>query len=261
MSFWSGADNKNPVMKAAPSETDVQARINKHSSKLKLFNYTADEISKYVTELKDGIIDYAEVLHKYNVKQLITMPPVAELLDYGTGSSAVDIWTMLPKQYEPNADLIKTAREKGCEIWTYNCLVQDSYSPKFLLDYPLINYRIHPGFINYALDVDGFLYWRIDNYQNLTDPWTSLSDATEGTVWNGDGILFYPGEDVGLNDTFVPSLRAKAIRDGFEDYELCVAAGITVDEVSVIASSFSNWTQDNNVLLTNRNILGNKYTN
>lgn len=258
--FWSGADNKNPTMKAAPSETDVQTRINAHSSKLRLFNYTADEVGKYLTELKDGIIDYAKVLHKYNIKQLITMPPVAELLDDGTGSSAVDIWTMLPKQYTTNTEMIAAAREKGCEIWTYNCLVQDSYSPKFLLDYPLINYRIHPGFINYALDVDGFLYWSIDNYGSLTDPWTSLNDTTEGNVWNGDGILFYPGEAVGLADTFVPSLRAKAIRDGFEDYELCAAAGINIDDVSSIASSFSDWTQDKNVLLDGRKVLGNKYT-
>ena len=257
--FWSGADNKNPIMKDAPSEEEVESRINLHSSKLKLFNYTADEINDFALDLKDGIINYAKVLHKYNVKQLITIPPVAELMDDGDGNPAVDIWTILPKHYDSNIELIEQAREKGCEIWTYNCLAQDKYSPKFLLDYPLINYRIHPGFINYSLDIDGFLYWSIDDYENLTDPWTSLSDATEGTVYNGDGILFYPGEDVGLENTFVPSLRAKAIRDGFEDYELCVAAGVNVNDISAIATGFSNWTQDKDVLLNGRTALGNGY--
>jgi len=260
LSFWSGADNKNPEMSEAPSESGIQERINLHSSKLKLFNYTADEIINYVDILKDEIIDYAKVLHKYNVKQLITIPPVTDLLDDGTGNPAVDIWTILPKDYDANAELIGSAREKGCEIWTYNCLAQDKYAPKFLLDYPLINYRIHPGFINYALDVDGFLYWSIDNYGSLADPWTSLNDETEGTVYNGEGILFYPGEDVGLPDTFVPSLRAKAIRDGFEDYELCEAAGINSNEISSIATGFTEWTQDKNVLLSNRTTLGNEYS-
>lgn len=259
LGFWSGADNKNPVMSDAPDETEIQSRINLHSSKLKLFNYTADEIDDYVDQLEDGIINYAKVLHKYNIKQLITMTPVAKLLENETGSSAVDIWTVLPKFYDTNIELIESAREKGCEIWTYNCLAQDKYSPKFLLDYPLINYRIHPGFINYSLGVEGFLYWSIDNYENLSDPWTSLNDETEGNVYNGDGILFYPGEDVGLEGTFVPSLRAKAIRDGFEDYELCAAANVSVDDVSSIASGFSQWNQDKDVLLSGRTTLGNEY--
>lgn len=258
--LWSGADNENPTMQEAPSDAKIQERISLHSSKLKLFNYTADEINDYVDVLKDGIISYAKALHKFNVKQLITIPPVEDLLDDGTGNPAVDIWTILPKHYSANIELIGKAREKGCEIWTYNCLAQDKYSPKFLLDYPLINYRIHPGFINYALDVDGFLYWSIDNYGELSDPWTSLNDETEGTVYNGDGILFYPGEDVGLENTFVPSLRAKAIRDGFEDYELCAAAGVDTADVSAIATDFSQWTQDKNVFLNGRTSLGNGHS-
>ena len=171
---------------------------------------------------------------------------------------------MLPKQFENATDNITLAREKGCEIWTYNCLVQDSYSPKWLLDYKLINYRIHPGFINYYNDVDGFLFWSVANYGKLEDPWVRLNDNLSGEVWNGDGILFYPSEDIGIENSFVPSLRAKAIRDGFEDYELCFALeeqGINSKfYVKEIATDFYNWTQDSEVLMSNRKILGNSVT-
>ena len=138
-------------------------------------------------------------------------------------------------------------------------MVQDNYSPKWLLDYPLIDYRIHPGFINYSIDADGFLFWVIDNWNTVGDPWSSL-DMT----YNGDGLLFYPGSDVGLDDTFVPSLRVKAIRDGFEDYELCVAAnakGVEVKEkISAIATDFTNWTQNSKILLEKRVSLGEAFS-
>lgn len=259
--FWSGADIINSTMKAPPTVSEVANKKAKFYQQLNLFAYTADEIGGK-TALYDRIIEYAQVLHQGGVKQLITMPPVPELFDdgLGTGRSAVDIWVMLPKQFMASTQNIAAARQKECEIWTYNCLVQDMYSPKFLLDYELINYRIHPGFINYYNDVDGFLYWSVAGYGNLEDPWLRLSDKTTGEVWNGDGILFYPSEDVGITDSFVPSMRAKAIRDGFEDYELCVAVGNlggnVKDYVKEIATSFSDWTQQGSVLLDNRKILG-----
>jgi len=262
LAFWSGADLSNPNMKAPPTASAVSEKKAKFYEKLNLFSYTADEIGGK-TDLYDDIVEYAKSLHQGGVKQLITMSPVPELLaddGLGTGRSAVDIWVMLPKQFENATDNITLAREKGCEIWTYNCLVQDSYSPKWLLDYKLINYRIHPGFINYYNDVDGFMFWSVANYNKLVDPWKRLNDNLSGEVWNGDGILFYPSEDIGIENSFVPSLRVKAIRDGFEDYELCSALeeqGINSKlYVKEIATDFYNWTQDSEVLMSNRKILG-----
>jgi len=257
LGFWSGASLYNPIMKAAPSVDSVKKEIAKHNSNLNLFNYSADEISG-APQLHGQIKEYAQALHKAGTKQLITMPPTEDLLDdgLGTGQAAVDIWVVMAKQYDSEIELIKKAKEKGCEIWTYTCMVQDSYAPKYLLDYPLLNHRIQPGFINYSLKSDGFLFWCIDNWTTVSDPWVSL-DMT----YNGDGILFYPGDDVGLYNTFVPSLRAKAIRDGFEDYGLCAAikkkGGKVGEYISKIASDFSNWTQDKDVLLAERKNLGN----
>ncbi len=254
--FWSGSDMDDKTMKkAAPTVEAVKEKVKKHYNKLNLFAYTADEISG--ASFHQGIIEYAQALHQGGVKQLIVMTPEPELLDdgLGTGQPAVDIFVVLPKQYDDNTEKINMAREKGCEIWTYNCLLHDSYSPKWLLHYPLIDYRIQPGFINYAIDADGFLFWVVDNWTTVGDPWVSLD-----MNYTGDGILFYPSEDVGIYDTFIPSLRVKAIRDGFEDYELCTAikkAGGKVEEYTkTIATSFSDWTQDGQVLWDARIKLG-----
>lgn len=253
LGFWSNADiNNTDKMEPAPTVDEVTAKKAKQYQKLNQFAYTADEIGGS-DNLNGRIIEYAQALHKAGVKQLITMPPTESLLDDGLGNNqaAVDIWVMLPKQFDSNTELIEKARsKKDAEIWTYNCLVQDTYSPKYLLDYPLIDFRIQPGFINYAIDAEGFLFWVIDNWNTVGDPWESLDMR-----FNGDGILFYPGEDVGLDNTFVPSLRAKAIRDGFEDYELLKALeekqGKKLD-TSKVATNFSSWTQDANTLITER---------
>lgn len=257
--FWGNVDiNNTDKMKPAPEVSKVKSNMEKHFDKLNRFAYTADEIGG-ATNLYSRIKEYGVALHQGGAKQLITMPPVDELLNGDDGKSAVDIWVMLPKQFDSHTETIAKAREMGCEIWTYNCLVQDNYSPKWLLDYPLIDFRIQPGFINYSIDADGFLFWVIDNWNTVGDPWKSL-DMT----YNGDGILFYPGSDIGVDDIFVPSLRVKAIRDGFEDYELCAAieaeGGNVKEHISAIAKDFTNWTQDSKVLLEKRLSLGETFS-
>lgn len=258
--FWSGADiDTGTVINPAPTVDAVTEKLAKFFDKLNLFAYTFDEI--YGKEyLYSDIIEYAKVLHTAGTKQLVTMPPIPELMDDGLGSgqSAVDIWVMLPKQYDDSrfAETIAEARAKGDEIWTYNCLSQDSYSPKMLLDYPLLCYRLQPGFINYSLDIDGFLYWRLDNY-NAENPW-HFASSTE--TFNADGTLFYPSESAGIANSYLSSVRAKALRDGFEDYELCCAIeklNSTKVDTSAIATSFSNWTKDKQVLLEERANLAN----
>ena len=253
--FWSGADiDTGTVLTPAPTVEAITQKITKFFNKLNLFAYTFDEI--YGKEYLYGdIIDYAKALHTAGAKQLVTMPPIPELMDdgLGTGQSAVDIWVMLPKQYDDSrfAETIAEARAKGDEIWSYNCLSQDNYSPKMLLDYPLICYRLQPGFINYSLDIDGFLYWRIDNYK-AENQW-HISSSVE--TFNADGILFYPSESAGISKSYLSSVRAKALRDGFEDYELCCAIeslNSTKVDTSAIATSFSDWTKDKQVLLEER---------
>ena len=259
--FWSGADiTTGTVLNPAPTAQAVKTKLEKYFDKLNLFAYSFDEIYG-ITDIYGDVIEYAKSLHTAGAKQLVTMPPVAELMDdgLGNGRSAVDIWVMLPKQFDDSrfTENIALARQKGDDIWSYNCLSQDKFSPKMLLDYPLLCYRIQPGFINYAMDISGFLYWRVDNYK--TDALTFAAGAKE--TFNADGVLFYPSELAGFEKSYLSSVRAKALRDGFEDYELCCAiealnSDVKVD-TSAVATSFRDWTKDKQVLLNERINLGN----
>ena len=97
----------------------------------------------------------------------------------------------------------------------------------------------------------------------LEDPWTCLGESSLGALYNGDGILFYPGDDVGLIDSYAPSIRAKAIRDGLQDYELCKALeamgkeDLAREYAEMIGPDFSNWETNADNIIAKRNELGN----
>ena len=113
-------------------------------------------------------------LHAVGVDQLITMPPLPDLYDdgSGTGRSAVDVWVLLPKLYDQYQSNVQYVQGKGDKTWSYNCCEQDDYSPKWLLDFDPINYRVQPGFINESLGLNGLLYWRVDWW--TSDPWNNV---------------------------------------------------------------------------------------
>ena len=264
VSFWSGANESTLTMNAAPKLEKVQEAVAKRYSKLPAYAYTADEISG-ITALYEPLKEWARVLHAANVNQLVVMAPEEELFDdgSGTGRSAVDIWVILPRQYTEYEELIRKAQAKGDQVWSYNCLVQDSFSPKWQLDYSLSNFRIQPGFINYSLDLDGYLYWLVDNWKTLEDPWTCVGEDGFGYLYNGDGNLFYPGDDVGLYDSYAPSIRAKAIRDGLQDYELLTAIEklgqeeLAREYAEMLGKDFENWEQSGDRIIEKRIELGN----
>src|SRR5690606_26710671 len=115
----------------------------------------------------------------------------------GSGRSAVDTWVVLPKQYDANPGLVNQALQKGDEVWSYNALMQDQYSPKWQVDYAPINFRIQPGFINQSLGLSGLLYWKIDEWP--ADPWNNVQNMNIGGYgYRGEGMLVYPGAQVGI---------------------------------------------------------------
>lgn len=257
--FWSGADIREKSMKPAPKTEDILSAKLQHDSRLDTYIYSSDEIGGHA-DLDESIREWARAIHAANVKHLITMPPRQELMDDGTGRPAVDIWVMLPFQIMDNADAIKTARDAGCEIWSYTCCCQDDYSPKWLFDYSLLEHRILPGFMNYSMDIDGYLYWRVDWFTK--NPWEDPYATVDGLLLQGDGCLMYPGEDCGLEGMLLPSMRMKVIRDGLEDYEYCKVYESLVGKEQaktishLVSTSFSQWSRDENKLISARQQLG-----
>jgi hypothetical protein len=228
LGFSSGAYWANPKMSQPPTPEEIRQRAAQHQTDLYLYDYTADEIGGK-PELYDTIKAWARNLHAAGIPNLITITPTPELLDDGSGSgrSAVDIWVLLPVMYDRAPGMVEQVLAKGDQVWSYEALVQDDYSPKWELDFSPINYRIVPGFINQSLGLSGYLYWQADRW-NEKDPWNEIGywvtphDLPAGKepeeAYPGEGQLAYPGAQVGL-DSIVPSMRMKWYRDGADDYE------------------------------------------
>ena len=164
--------------------------------------------------------EWARNLHEAGVRQLVTMPPDPALYTDGGGGAGVDIWGILPKQYDAaEVDDLRRA-DFGMEVWSYTAVAQDDYSPKWLIDYGPLDFRLFPGFINQSMGFTGTLYWRVDEWGE--DPW-AVANPFEGN-YPGDGMFVYPGEQVGMPDGAAPSIRLKWLRDGVEDYDYIAMA-------------------------------------
>jgi hypothetical protein len=168
---------------------------------------------------------------------------------------------MLPLMYNNNKAAVETVLKKGDAAWSYNTLVQDSYSPKWLIDFDPINFRIQPGFINQSLNLTGLLYWRVDKWPS--DAWNNVNNTGTYSSANypGEGMLVYPGKQVGV-DGVVASMRLKWIRDGVDDYEYVqMLKNIGREDVAMklsrsVASDWTNWTRDHAALESAREQIG-----
>jgi hypothetical protein len=263
LGFWSGADHKTCTLSPAPSVDSIRTEMARHQPELQLYNFTADEIDDCVG-VHSSVREWGRNLHLAGaVQNLVVTVPNPALFDDGTGSgrSAVDIWVVLPRHYDEYISLVRQAQAKGDAIWSYNALVQDDYSPKWLIDYSPINFRIMSGFINQRLGLEGMLYWRIDRWQS--DPWNEINNAGRFGSHNypGEGMLVYPGEPVGLPGSVVASMRLKWLRDGVDDFDYVELLKLRGQEewalavVGAIAPDWANWTRDIGALETTRTAL------
>jgi hypothetical protein len=258
LGFWSGADGTNCLINSPPSVATIQAAVAQHEPDLPLYAYTADEINP-CPNVFETLKGWARNLHAAGVDNLVTMAPVPELYDdgSGTGRSAVDIWVILPKMYDWSPSRVQYCLDKGDEAWSYNCLIQDDYSPKWEIDFAPLNYRIQPGFINQSLDMTGVLYWRADLW--TTSPWTNVEGY--GPSYPGEGMLLYPGSYVGLSGG-IASMRLKWMRDGIDDFDYVemlkqIGLGDWALQVSrSVGADWSNWTRDPAQLEAARRTLG-----
>ncbi|MEH2107245.1 DUF4091 domain-containing protein [Nostoc sp.] len=266
--FWSGANVSTCKMAPAPSLNKIKTTAAKHESGLFLYTRYADEIDNCPNLIKP-VKQWAQNFHQAGIATALAMTPTPALYDdgSGTGRSAIDIWVVLPESYDEAPKQISEVLQKGDKVWSYNALVQDGYSPKWQIDFEPINYRIHPGFISQSLGLTGILYWRVDLWTK--DPWKDVQTySQEKDYYPGEGMLFYPGKQVGLKGV-VPSMRLKWIREGVEDYEYLE---IFKSRVGVahrryhqewglrlarrVGLDWKNWTRDPNLLESVRRQLG-----
>jgi Domain of unknown function (DUF4091) len=262
--FWSGANYKTCAMTSSPSVDTIRSAAAKHQSDLFLYVRYADEIDncQNLDDLVKKTKEWAKNIHQVGVSTAMAITPNPALYDdgSGTGRSAVDIWIVLPKMYDADPKRISEVLQKGDKVWFYNALVQDGYSPKWQIDFEPINYRIVQGFINHSLGLTGILYWQVDLWTN--DPWKNVESYSEGKRhYPGEGMLFYPGEQVGIRG-IVPSMRVKWLREGVEDYEYIeILKGLgrlnwAIEVSRKVALDWKHWTRDPSVLESTRRKLG-----
>ncbi len=259
---FSGADVGRCAMSPAPSVNQFKALAASQQKGLMLYDYSADEIG-HCTNLYPTIKQWAANMHQAGIKNLISMSPTPALYDDGTGSgrSAVDIWVLLPLMYNNNKAHVADVLKKGDSVWSYNTLVQDAYSPKWLIDFPPVNFRIQPGFLSQSLNLTGLLYWRVDKWPS--DAWNNVNNAGTYSSANypGEGMLVYPGQPVGVKGV-VASMRLKWLRDGVEDFDYVQIlkdlgkSDLALQVSRSVGSDWTNWTRDSNAIEAARLKLG-----
>lgn len=249
-------------MAPAPSVTQYKALAAAQQPGLMLYSYSADEIG-HCSNLYPTIKEWARNMHQAGVKNLISMSPTPALYDdgSGTGRSAVDIWVLLPVMYNNSKQQVQQVLKKGDSVWSYNTLVQDAYSPKWLIDFDPVNFRIQPGFLSQSLNLTGMLYWRVDRWGS--DPWNNVNNAGTFSSANypGEGMLVYPGQQVGIKGV-VASMRLKWLRDGVQDYDyvqILKQLGKEDQAMEIaksVAPDWTNWTRDADKIEAARKKLG-----
>ncbi|MBI3856588.1 MAG: DUF4091 domain-containing protein [Planctomycetes bacterium] len=175
------------------------------------------------------------------LKILCTEQPVPQEAAWGTLVGSVDIWVPLWPLFDEKS--VAERQQAGEEVWSYTALCQGKAgedTPFWQLDFPLLNYRI-PAWTSRRYGLTGLLYWTVV-YWPEGDTW--MNPLTYKKQYNGEGSLFYPGTDAGI-DGPVASMRLKALRDGLEDYEYLVLAGDAgAAKAAALAKSWTKWETD-----------------
>jgi hypothetical protein len=260
LGFWSGADRLHCTMSSPPSVDVLRAAVATHLDTLQLHNDTADEISQ-CPNLYPKVRAWARRLHAVGVDQKVTIPPVKQLLYDGAGGLGVDIFSLLPLQFQTlDARMRKAVLQRGGQFWSYQALVQGTHTPSWELDFPGANYRILPGFLNARMGVRGVQYWAVDNWQH--NPWRNIdfNISSSGPSYPGEGTLVYPGGPAGVVGV-VPSIRLAWIRQGIDDFGYVqllrnLGQGALANRIiDPAAHSWTQWTRNPQVLADVRNQL------
>lgn len=261
--FWGNANRNTCTMDPPPTEAQIVSASRLYPPDLALHMYPADEIDP-CRNLFKTVRQWAANMHAADprIRNLVTVSPTPALYDDGRGTarSAVDIWTLLPSAYEAARRQVLSVQAKGDDVWSYTALVQDSYSPKWEIDFAPINYRIQPGFISQSLGLTGILYWRVDLWSRA--PWEDMHGfSIDGNFYPGEGMLVYPARQVD-EGSVLPSMRLKWIREGVDDYEYIAIlkrlgrGDWALNRARRVGADWRNWTRDPAVLESVRHELG-----
>lgn len=184
-------------------------------SELEEEGYFSDKTEEYRKRVEDTLLNIPNLLTTYYTPEYfeddeLTYCPLFNELDG-----------------EENMAQYQKLKEANGSLWWYGCMGPCHPYPSYHQDDNLLGARIL-GIMQYDYDIDGNLYWAVNCYSKQTagtgdllrpaDPYVDAPRWFPDWPTNGEGYLFYPGLDYGMDEPVV-SLRLEAIRDGNEDYE------------------------------------------
>lgn len=177
---------------------------------------------------------------------------------YGEMLPSVDWFVPLSMYYDPPR--AREARRRGKEVWWYVYAAPHEPYASMLIEKPGIDPRILLGFMSFAYDVDGFLYYSMSRMTNNSQtlrggPYTTWNTRSWGK-YNGDGHVLYP-HPTGP----VTSIRMENWLDGLEDYEYLAMLERRIEQLRKngqasradrILEQFQPYTAPNNELVVSR---------
>lgn len=139
--------------------------------------------------------------------------PGAQVPDGGGTVEDVNAWCPLTSHYSYGE--AAEARRRGRQVWWYACNSPEKPFANILMTHPAMDARLLMGFMAFAYQTDGFLYYATSGGYYASMPAITSGPYTEWSIVdNAHDHLYQKGPDGPL-----PSLRLEAMRDGLEDYD------------------------------------------
>ncbi len=131
------------------------------------------------------------------------------------------------------------------DLWWYTCVGPRAPEPTYHIEDSLVSARAM-SWMQAEYGIVGNLYWSVNLYShgNGVNGYWPLDDyygmAGRYPQVNGDGFLFYPGGQYGIDEP-VGSVRLEAIRDGLEEFEIGLDCEDVYNEISEVTDVENNW--------------------
>lgn len=226
------SDAYNRIVKSYLSQVESYFDKNKWHDRL-VFNSPIDEprsLEDYENTRKWGALVKEATS---NVPFLVTRTPVPpkDHPEWGTLQGYVTNYSIHGNHLNDPAvrQAISDEKGRGGEITWYISCDQRFPQPNYFIDAPAMDLVMVP-WITARYNMDGILYWAINWWSQTSNPWLNANTfhsgflCSGGSVLNGEGSLWYPGDFVerytGQPNVEGPvsSIRFELLREGIEDY-------------------------------------------
>lgn len=207
--------------------------------------YVMDRFTKTVTTLSETVsgMNIHEPLKSSLVNSIRNIRHIATSNYMDSLGDKEVIWCPLVQNctLESQRDHYKDYPER----WWYTCIQPRAPYPSYHIEDTLLSARLL-GWMQAHYNVRGNLFWATNVYAQYDyniPAYKFIDDyyqyPTRFPQVNGDGYLFYPGKQYGI-DGPVASLRLFGIRDGLEEYEIIRALKNRYTELGNVAGIAMN---------------------